>query len=322
MLVGGREHIDDAAADRDVATPADQVLAGVADLDELGEQLIGVTRIAGPQPDRRQVPEPAHDRLEQAPDWGDDHGERPRRVVARVRVRQPAQHSDSLPDRVGARGQALVRQRFPAGEAGDAAVGQEGSERRRQVLGFAGGRGDGEHEPPEPGRDGRGEDGAQGGRGDKINAFQHRAARPCPGNGCPGNGCPGNGCPGNGGPGGFGGSRPGRRRFQGPRLEGTLQPRIVRDDAEDSGKTHGVPVVMARVVTAWVVCGPAPGRRESWRRSPNSAGGSTVLTARQCWRLGIRASPGMHETPALGRDGGSCCVTTPQVYVPAGPVCP
>ena len=71
------------------------------------------------------------------------------------------------------------------------------------------------------------------------------------------------------------------------------------------------PCCNGAVVTAWVVCGPAPGRRD------NGGVHLTVLAARYSGM-----SPGMHETPALGRAGGSCCVTTPQVYVPAGPVCP
>src|SRR5271156_656339 len=59
---------------------------------------------------------------------------------------EPPQHRDPPPDRVGLRGEPLVRQGFPAGEAGHAARGKERAQGRGQVFGLAGGGGDREHE--------------------------------------------------------------------------------------------------------------------------------------------------------------------------------
>ena len=56
------------------------------------------------------------------------------------------QHGESLPDRVRARRQPLVRQGFPAGEARHAVRREERAEPGRQVLGLPGRGRDREHE--------------------------------------------------------------------------------------------------------------------------------------------------------------------------------
>ena len=70
MLLGGREHVEDAAADGDLAAVLDQVGAGVADLDQPGEHVVEVGRLARAQRHRLEVAEPADDRLQQAADRG------------------------------------------------------------------------------------------------------------------------------------------------------------------------------------------------------------------------------------------------------------
>jgi hypothetical protein len=60
---------------------------------------------------------------------------------------QAAQHGDPLAHRVRPGGEPLVRQRLPAGEAGDHVRREEGAERGGQVVGLTCGRGHREHEP-------------------------------------------------------------------------------------------------------------------------------------------------------------------------------
>ena len=146
MLLGRREDVDDAAAHRDLAAGADQVGPGVADLDQPGQQVIELVGVALVQADRGQVTKAGHDGLQQAAHRGDHHRERPVRLARVARVGEPPQHRDPPPDRVGLRGEPLMRQGFPAGEASHAARWKEGAQGRGQVFGLAGGGGDREHE--------------------------------------------------------------------------------------------------------------------------------------------------------------------------------
>ena len=146
VLLGGREHVHDAAAHGDLAAAADHVGPRVADLDQPGEQVVEFARLAGPQRDRLEVAEPGHDRLQQAPDRRHDDRQRAVRLTGGRRVGEPPQHGEPLPDRVRARRQPLVRQGLPAGEARHAVRGQERAEPGRQVLGLPGRGRDGEHE--------------------------------------------------------------------------------------------------------------------------------------------------------------------------------
>ena len=173
VLVGRGEHVDDAAADGHVAALADQVLAGVADLHQPGQQFVRVAGVARPQPDRLQVTQAADDRLQQAADRRDDHRQRAGGLVRRVRVGQPAQHGQPLPDRVRARRQPLVRQRLPAREADHPVRGQERAQRGGQILGLAGRGRDRQHELARLGGQRRGEHGPQGRRRDEVDARQH-----------------------------------------------------------------------------------------------------------------------------------------------------
>ena len=71
------------------------------------------------EPDRLQVAEPGHDRLQhaRAPARRPTLSGPPERVVAGAGMAQAAQHRDPLADRVRAGREPLVRQRLPAGEA-------------------------------------------------------------------------------------------------------------------------------------------------------------------------------------------------------------
>ena len=66
VFLGGREHVQDAAAHGDLAAVLDQVGADVADVHQAGDGLLEVGVLAGPQRDRLQVAQPADHRLEQA----------------------------------------------------------------------------------------------------------------------------------------------------------------------------------------------------------------------------------------------------------------
>ena len=92
VLFGGREHVQDAAADRDLAAALHQVGTGVADVHQVRDDLLEVGRLAGLQRDRGQVAEPADHRLEQAADRGDQHGDRAGLRPVRIGVGQPPQH--------------------------------------------------------------------------------------------------------------------------------------------------------------------------------------------------------------------------------------
>ena len=81
VFLGGREHVDDAAAHGDLAAAADDVGPGVADLDQPGEQVVEFARLADLQRDRLEVAEAGHDRLQQAPDRRHHDRQRPVRLA-------------------------------------------------------------------------------------------------------------------------------------------------------------------------------------------------------------------------------------------------
>ena len=147
VFLGGREHVDDAAADGDLAAAADQVDPGVADLDQPGEQVVEFARLADLQRDRLEVAEAGHDRLQHAPDRRHHDRQRPVRLARPGRVGQPPQHGDPLSDGVQARRQPLMGQGLPAREVGHAVGREKGAERGGQVFGLPGRGRDREHEP-------------------------------------------------------------------------------------------------------------------------------------------------------------------------------
>ena len=149
VLLGGREHVEDAAADGQLAAFLDQVGARVADVDQPDHDLVQVRVLAGPQPYRLKLAEAADDRLQQAADRGGDDRQRARprrrRAVRAGRAgaarRSAARTCPSAA--TGARAAASPR----AGSTAALGGGQQRVQRRGQVLGLAGGRGDGQHEP-------------------------------------------------------------------------------------------------------------------------------------------------------------------------------
>ena len=215
VFLGGREHVQDAAAHGDLAAVLDQVGAHVADVHQPGDGLLEVGVLAWAQRHRFQVAQPADHRLQQAAHRADQHGDRAGLRAARVRVGQPAQHGQPPPGGVRARRDPFVRQGFPGREAGHRAWRQQRLEGAGQFLRLA-----------RRGRHG-----------------QHEALRFRPGLIRPGWG--GGQCRGQ--------EWPQRGRCDEIRIRVTLaqrmpQPGVLGYDAEQSGEAHGVldqPVVAA-----------------------------------------------------------------------------
>ena len=121
VLLGRREDVEDAAADRELAALLDQLDPGVAGGDQPVDDLVQVGRprrpAARPAPGRRGPPtcgcstaRTGATTTVSGPDLGSPV----------VRVGQPAQHGQPPPDGVGARREPLVRQRLPGREVGRA----------------------------------------------------------------------------------------------------------------------------------------------------------------------------------------------------------
>jgi hypothetical protein len=108
MLVGGREDVQDAATDRELAALGDQVHPCVRHVGKPTCHVLELGLAAGDQLDRLEVAEPLELRLQNRP-----HRRHHDAELAAVRVGEAAQHSQPPADRVGPRRQPLVRQRLP-----------------------------------------------------------------------------------------------------------------------------------------------------------------------------------------------------------------
>ena len=177
VLLGRREHVDDAAADRELAALLDQVDAGVRRGGQPAYDVLERRGVAGHQLDRLEVGQPLDLRLQHRADRRDDDLER---AVGRVgaRVPEPAQHGEPAADGVAARAEPLVRQRLPARVVADQRRVDQVAERRDQVLGLARGRGHGQHRAAladQPGDDVRPH---RLGPGEVEGAARRRRARP------------------------------------------------------------------------------------------------------------------------------------------------
>ena len=142
MFGGRREHVQDAAADRELAPLADHVDARVGQLDQAGDRRLEV----GLRPDRQRhrfdVGEVGRHRLQQRTRRGDHHPKR-RSQPGVVGMGQPTQHQHSRPDGFDARRQPFVRQRLPRREHRDG-VAEDGTQFGGQVVGLTPGGGDDE----------------------------------------------------------------------------------------------------------------------------------------------------------------------------------
>ena len=144
VLGDRREHVEDAAAHRELAAPRDHVDAGVGEVDELrGELGEVVPATACRELDRLDVGEVVGERLQRRAHRRDEH--EGMRLRPRTPLREVTQRRDPAPDRLGARAEALVRQGLPRGEVDDLGVRSVGLEGAAERLALAAGRGDDEH---------------------------------------------------------------------------------------------------------------------------------------------------------------------------------
>src|SRR4051794_14877352 len=157
VFLGGREDVEDAAADGELAAPLDHVDARVGDARKAPYDVIEVDVIAGTQADRLEVAEVWDLRLEHRAHGSDDDGDAVRRRVSRVRVAQATEDGKPPPDGVRTGAQPLVRQRLPGGVVDDTVGGKQRLHGGDQVLGLttrrrdredgaAGARGEGREE--------------------------------------------------------------------------------------------------------------------------------------------------------------------------------
>ncbi len=166
MFLCGRENVEDAATDRDFATPLHQIDPVVGDPDQLFHHAARVSAVTDPQRHRFQVAEPGDLRLQNGTDRRDH--DRQRRQAGAVRVRQAAQHGKPEPDRIGPRGQPFVRQGLPAGEDRDRGRVDHARQRGGKILRFPVGRGQRQHRPAAPGGERGGGERPQGGRSRQV----------------------------------------------------------------------------------------------------------------------------------------------------------
>ncbi len=145
MLLGRREHVDDPAADRELAAPLDQVDAGVRRIGEPLHHVLQGRGLARHQLDRLEVAEPLDLGLEHRAHGCDHDLERPVPRVVGTRVRQPAEHCEPAADGVAARAEPLVGQRFPARVERHRVGVEQRAQLLDQVFGLPRGGGDGKH---------------------------------------------------------------------------------------------------------------------------------------------------------------------------------
>ena len=144
MLRGRREHVDDAAAHRELAAAGHHVDSGVGEVDELRGQLGEVVAArAGDEFERLDVGQVVGERLQRRAHRRDEHEWM--RLRSSRPFRKAAQRRDAPPDRLGAGTQALMWERLPRRELHDLSVGRVRLERPAECLTLAAGRGDDEH---------------------------------------------------------------------------------------------------------------------------------------------------------------------------------
>jgi hypothetical protein len=144
VLLGRREHVDDAAADRELASAFDEVDAVVGRAHERVGQLVEVEVLADHEPDGLELTQALDLRLQDAADRGHDD---PRGHLALGVAAEPAEDGEPTADRVGPGAQPLVRERLPGRVVGDGVLAHKGLQRRGDVLGFAVGGGHDQYGP-------------------------------------------------------------------------------------------------------------------------------------------------------------------------------
>ena len=146
-VFGGRcEDVENAAADREFASPTDHVDPGVGQLDQPGDDVFEDDLVTDGQGERLQPAQPRHHRLQQRADRGDHHPQR-RAKPAVLGVSQPAQQHHPRADGVHAGRKPLVGQRLPGREHRDR-IAEDAAQLGAKVIGFPAGRRNDQQRPP------------------------------------------------------------------------------------------------------------------------------------------------------------------------------
>ena len=159
--VRGREDVEEAAANGELAAAFHHVHAGVCGVHQVQLDLAHVRVLAGAQGDGDEIAEPRGDRLEEGPDRHDEHPGGVRLRRRGIRVGEAAEHGEAAGDGVRARREPLVGQGLPRGEDHHGVLREIGAQCEGGFVRLAGGGGD-DH------------DGAVlGGSGDERGAHAH-----------------------------------------------------------------------------------------------------------------------------------------------------
>ncbi|CAM5741973.1 hypothetical protein SALBM311S_06830 [Streptomyces alboniger] len=134
MFLGGREHIEDATANGELAALLDELHARVRGGGEGVDDLAEVGGPTGPQRDRFQVTKALDLRLEHGTDGGHDDGDRAGLRVVGARVGEAAQDGEATAHGVAAGAEPLVREGLPGRVVHDALRGEQRAQGRGQVL--------------------------------------------------------------------------------------------------------------------------------------------------------------------------------------------
>jgi len=147
VRLGGREDVEEAATDGELAAALHHVHAGVGGVGKAALDVPHVRLIPGAERDRGEPAEALRDGLEEGADGHQDH---PGGVGLRgggVRVGEAAEDGEAAGDRVRARGEPLVGQGLPGREDGDGVLGEVGAQGGLGLLGLAGGGRDEDDRP-------------------------------------------------------------------------------------------------------------------------------------------------------------------------------
>ena len=140
VLLGGREHIDDAATHGELAALLDQVDAGVRRAGQPTHDVLELDLLTRDQLDRREVRQALDLRLEHRSHGGHDHLQRTVPGLV-ARMLDPAEHREASADGVAARAEPLVRQRLPRRVEGHRRRVQDVGQLLGEILGLPDGRG-------------------------------------------------------------------------------------------------------------------------------------------------------------------------------------
>ena len=168
VFLGGGEDVDDATPDGELAASLHHVDRQVGGCDEGRRDLVDAVLLAPPQPDRRDVGQACHLRLEQGAHRGDDDP-RGRPVVL---AGQSPQHLQASADGVGARAEPLVRQRLPGRVVGREVRPEQGLQGGELLLRLPIGGGDQQVRTLRPPNQLGGQEGPQGGRHGDVAGVQ------------------------------------------------------------------------------------------------------------------------------------------------------